>query len=341
MRRYLWKKLLVLLALLLILAGCQNAPTKEVFLQPSKEPVPSEKPQYRKLEEGMEGEAVESLQKRLKELGYLECVPQGGMYDSDTFFAVKSFQNQNDLPVDGIASIQTQERLFSKGAAQCDPFSKLAPTVAMSFAELVMSDDGTRNKYPEGYPAVGTYKIIVDLEHQVTMVYTKDAEGNYTVPVRYMLCSTGKNDCTPKGTFQMDSYRVRFSQFARDKTYGQYWTQIRGAIYFHSILYSEFDTSTYIEEVWERFGQADSHGCVRLTVPDAKWMYYHIAPGTECVIRDGDPEDTETAAIREQLILAEAPDQRLRLEPSEIPDTDNWSVEDIPIEVEFVQGSQY
>ena len=133
---------------------------------------------------------------------------------------------------------------------------------------------------------------------------------------------------------------VRFSQFARDKTYGQYWTQIRGAIYFHSILYSKFDTSTYIEEVWERFGQADSHGCVRLTVPDAKWMYYHIAPGTECVIRDGEPEDAETAAIREQLILAEAPDQRLRLEPSEIPDTDNWSIEDIPIEVEFVQGSQ-
>ena len=57
MRRYPWKKLIVLLALLSILAGCQNAPAKEAFVQPSKEPVPSEKPQYRKLEEGMEGEA--------------------------------------------------------------------------------------------------------------------------------------------------------------------------------------------------------------------------------------------------------------------------------------------
>ena len=118
-----------------------------------------------------------------------------------------------------------------------------------------MSDDGTRNYYPKGYPEAGTYKIIVDLKHQVTMVFSKDEEGNYTVPVRYMLCSTGKNDCTPKGKFKMDKYHVRFSQFVRDKTYGQFWTQIRGAIYFHSILYSQFDTSTYIEEVWERFGK--------------------------------------------------------------------------------------
>ena len=233
-----------------------------------------------------------------------------------------------------------QELLYSDEAKECDPFDLLAPTTHMSFEELVMSDDGTRNYYPKGYPQAGTYQIIVDLKHQVTMVFSKDEEGNYTVPVRYMLCSTGKNDCTPKGKFKMDKYHVRFSQFVRDKTYGQFWTQIRGAIYFHSILYSQFDTSTYIEEVWERFGKADSHGCVRLTVPDAKWMYFHIAPGTECIVRNGDDSDAETAAIRERLVLAALPGERVDIEPSQIVDTDYWREQDIPIETPFVQGSQ-
>ena len=218
------------------------------------------------------------------------------------------------------------------------PFSAFAPTVDMSFAELI-GDDGIYG-YPEGYPAAGTYQIIVDLAHQVTMVYTKDAAGEYTVPVRYMLCSSGANDCTPKGTFEMGAYRVRFSKFARDGRYGQYWTQIRKAIYFHTILYTQKDAATYQDFIFERLGQMDSHGCIRLTVPDARWMWYHIAPGTTCIIRDGSPEDQETAAIRAQLVLEQPPEEQLALEPGQIPYTDNWRIEDIPIEEPFRQGSQ-
>lgn len=84
----------------------------------------------------------------------------------------------------------------------------------------------------------------------------------------------------------------------------------------------------------------DSHGCIRLTVPDARWMWYHIAPGTTCIIRDGSLEDQETAAIRAQLVLAQPPEEQLALEPGEIPYTDNWRIEDIPIEEPFRQGSQ-
>ena len=95
------------------------------------------------------------------------------------------------------------------------PFSKYAPTVNMSFEELI-GDDGDRS-LPKGYPKAGTYKIIVDIAHQVTMVkhekeeginfltlhnpveYKADESGEYR-PERYMLCSTGINGRTPKGT---------------------------------------------------------------------------------------------------------------------------------------------
>ena len=236
--------LLLLLLALLLLAGCTQEgeqsslpePSPSTLAEPSPSDLPEEKQRPTPLREGMEGEKVEQFQADLVALGYLEAGQDHGRYDAQTFFAVKMFQIQNGLEANGIADEEMQERLYSGEAKECDAFAKLAPTVHMSFEELVMSDDGTRNRYPEGYPAAGTYQIIVDLKHQVTLVFTQDAKGEYTIPVRYMLCSTGKNDCTPKGTFHMDKYHVRFSQFVRDKTYGQYWTQIRGAIYFHCIL---------------------------------------------------------------------------------------------------------
>ena len=76
-------------------------------------------------------------------------------------------------------------------------------------------------------------------------------------------------------------------------------------------------------------------------MPDARWMWYNIAPGTRCEIRDGAPDDTEMAAIREKLVLCPVPEERLDLKPGNIPYTDNWRIEDIDIEVPFVQGSQY
>ena len=99
--------------------------------------------------------------------------------------------------------------------------------------------------------------------------------------------------------------------------------------YTHLDVYKR--QGTYIEEVWEKMGTADSHGCVRLTVPDAKWMWYNIAPGTVCVIRAGDPNDEKTASIREQLELAPLPSERPDIDPENIPSTDNWSVEDLSL----------
>lgn len=218
-----------------------------------------------------------------------------------------------------------------------NPFLRYAPTIGMSFEELI--GDNGNYELPKGYPAPDTYKIIVDEYHQVTMVFSKDAEGNYTVPVRYMLCSTGAGGCTPKGNFSMGAYRVRFSLFNRDGRFGQYWTQVFGAIYFHTTLYLARDVSTYETASYDMLGNMDSHGCIRLTVPDARWMWYNIAAGTSCVIRAGDPNDAETAAIRAQLVLADSV-EGLDLEPGEAPYTDNWRIEDVPLEVPFIQGSQ-
>jgi peptidoglycan hydrolase-like protein with peptidoglycan-binding domain len=205
----------------------------------------------REVKKGTRGSDVQALKERLKQLGYYLSDEAMDEYGDKTAVAVSEFQRLSGLE-------QTGAQLFSEDAARCPAFSTLAPTVNMTFEELA-GDDGLRDK-PKGYPAPDMYYIIVDIRHQIVMVYTKDENGEYTVPVRYMLCSKDLGNSTPVGVFEMGAYRVSFSRFERDGRYGQYWTQIRKAIYFHTFLYSERDASTYIEETYLELGSKASHG---------------------------------------------------------------------------------
>lgn len=219
------------------------------------------------------------------------------------------------------------------------PFSFYAPTVKMNYYELV-GDNGNYD-LPVGYPTPDTYRVVIDLCHQVVMVYQKDGSGNYTVPVRYMLCSTGEgNKKTPTGVFSLKRYRVRFGFFQSDRTYGQYWTLINGRIYFHSILYSERNAASCIEETYRLLGTPASHGCIRLTVPDARFIYYNLSHGTEIEIREGSPDDSETAAIRASLVLPDIPKEPREPFPEIVPENDNWTIGSIPNEIPYEEGSQ-
>ena len=201
---------------------------------------------------------------------------------------------------------------------------RLAPTTSMTFEELV-GDNGVYES-PGAYPVPGTFRMIIDIYHQVVMVYRRDNTGAYTVPVRFMVCSTGAiKTPTPRGTFSSGSHKVRFGLFVNDGVYGQYWTQISGKIYFHSLLYTKKDAKYYTTS-YSKLGQRASHGCVRLLVPDARWIYYHIAPGTEVVIRRGSKDDLETAFIKKNLTRPKRPTNRPKLTPGDIPSTDNWSI---------------
>lgn len=221
------------------------------------------------------------------------------------------------------------------------PFSYYAPTVNMSFEELVGSlgdldtshpFDKTKYLLPKYYPAPDTYKIIVDTYWQVVKVYTKDDDGNYTVPVRYMLCSSGSSRVgseTRQGEWKMQPVKLRFGRFVNTGEFAQYWSLIRSRTYFHSILYTTSDLSTYQVSVYNNLGKKASHACIRLTVPDARWIYYNISYDTICEVIAGSSSDLETKAIKEQLKLAEPPATRVKIIAGETPYTDNWKIEDI------------
>lgn len=121
------------------------------------------------------------------------------------------------------------------------------------------------------------YYIRVNLEANVVNIYKKDSDGNYTVPYKAMICSTGK--ATPKtGTYKI-SYKYRWLRLYGN-VYGQYSTRIVKSILFHSVPYFEQRANSLEYEEYDKLGTSASAGCVRLTVEDAKWIYDNITSGT-------------------------------------------------------------
>ena len=228
------------------------------------------------------------------------------------------------------------------------PFSYYCPTVNMSFEELVGSlpdfdESNPRSNdtflLPKGYPAPDTYRIIVDLYWQIVMIYAKDENGNYTVPVRYMSCSAGSN--IQAGTFQMKPTKVRFGNFKTGET-AQYWSLIRSRTYFHSTIYSKYrDLSSVDKASYEAVtsGTKASHACIRLLVPDARWIFYNICYDTTCEIRKGSKDDEEMKAIREQMHFAAWKDDA-DLSTDNTPYTDNWTIEDVQIDMPYIHATQ-
>lgn len=207
---------------------------------------------------------------------------------------------------------------------QALPFAELAPTTTMSFTELV-GDNGVYEDETEipPLPSPDTYKLVINEYWQIATVYVRDEAGEYTVPVRYMIVTTGANSTpSPKGVFQMDDNYVRFGLFSVG-VYGQYWRQITRSIYTHSLLYLHRNANSYTNS-YSRLGTRGSHGCIRMMVPDARWVYYHIAPGSTCEIVKGSKSDAEAEAIKEQLIFPDKPSSRPGLEAGDIPITEAW-----------------
>ena len=123
------------------------------------------------------------------------------------------------------------------------------------------------------------YYIKVNCGANVVTIYTKDSEGNYTVPYKAMVCSTGT--ATPRylgGKYAIKGRWEWGKLFG--EVYGHYCVHIVDQILFHSVPY--LDNSPDSLEYWEydKLGTSASAGCIRLTVKDVKWIYNNIPTGT-------------------------------------------------------------
>lgn len=93
-------------------------------------------------------------------------------------------------------------------------------------------------------------------------------------------CSAGQG--TPTGTFALQQ-KMRW-HVLMGPCYGQYCSRIYKGILFHSVWYHRQNPGTLSNSSYNRLGTTASHGCIRLTVKDAKWIFDHCPIGTKIVI---------------------------------------------------------
>ena len=127
------------------------------------------------------------------------------------------------------------------------------------------------------------YLIKVNRLANCVTVYKSDENGEYSVPYKAMICSSGGSE-TPVGTFAISSkydFKTLFYQ-----SYGQYCSRIHGSILFHSSTYNSLRKDDLDAADYNLLGEAVSHGCIRLTVADAKWIFDNCPQGTVVVIYD-------------------------------------------------------
>ncbi|MBX6378833.1 MAG: L,D-transpeptidase, partial [Clostridia bacterium] len=132
----------------------------------------------------------------------------------------------------------------------------------------------------EGRPAAppppdgGEWRIEVDVSQQRVRVYRG------TELVRDMLASTGVPEKpTPLGSFRIQN-RGEWFYSRKYRQGGFYWVSFLnwGEYLFHSVP-TDADRQIIAEEA-ARLGQPASHGCVRLSLEDARWLYEVIPAGT-------------------------------------------------------------
>ncbi len=153
----------------------------------------------------------------------------------------------------------------------------LGLTASFAFTGLQKVSAEVQTKMP--------YLIKVNRVHNTITVYEKDKNGLYNNPIKSMVCSVGAMGTQTKlGTFQTKA-KYRWKELMGD-VWGQYSTRIVGGILFHSVYYYRKDPSALATKEFNKLGSAASHGCIRLTVEDAKWIYDNCAVGTTVVIYD-------------------------------------------------------
>lgn len=128
------------------------------------------------------------------------------------------------------------------------------------------------------------YYIRVNRQANCVTIYTKDEEGNYSIPIKAMACSVGLTGNTPLGVSKItDKYNWRL---LFGNVYGQYSVRFNGHILFHSVPYTSITKDALKEGEYNLLGQPASQGCVRLSCADAKWIYDNCRKGTQVEVYD-------------------------------------------------------
>lgn len=215
------------------------------------------KPEVLKI--GSKGERVKKLQEKLNKFGYNLAVD--GIFGVSTEIALYDFQIRNKINTTKIADDTTLAKLNlppTKETMYNPPSSNSAEV----FINKINSYSDTN------------YYIWVDTNN--TKVYIFEGHSKCWKLKKEMLCTVGApSSPTIKGAHKVGIKGESFIVKDNPSIKCSYFTQINGDYLFHSILL--FRNGGIADG---RLGQKLSHGCVRLSIENAKYIYDNIPKNT-------------------------------------------------------------
>ena len=123
------------------------------------------------------------------------------------------------------------------------------------------------------------YIVIVDRAAHRVGVF-KGSKYNWA-DAKYYKCCVGKPSTpTISGTYYIKSRGKYFDTGTKGRCW--YFTQINGNYLFHSVIYDRQNSPKRIID--NSMDAAVSHGCVRLDLENAKWIYDNIPKNTKVII---------------------------------------------------------
>lgn len=192
------------------------------------------------------------IQTRLAVLGYFPEKPTGE-WTEETENAIHAFQHAAGIKETDCCDIETQKILFSKDA----PYSET--------------------------PVKGYVIRVNTVTNRVTVLGWSGTGHNH--PVKIFKCSCGTaGHPTIKGSFSAEGPVSEWYFMYPSNVWVMYAYRISGPYYFHSVLFRNKNDETPTATSVANLGVNASHGCVRLSVENAKWIYEHAEAGTKVII---------------------------------------------------------
>lgn len=137
------------------------------------------------------------------------------------------------------------------------------------------------SRYPNG-----PYYLEVQRLNGIMTVYT---DRTKTIPIKTIRVSVGLPS-TPTPTGEYTLQRSLRWQPLMGPSWGQYGTHVQGAgqggIFIHSVACGQANSYNLPAGEYNKLGQPASHGCIRVCVADAKWVYENCS-GSRINIIDG------------------------------------------------------
>ena len=123
--------------------------------------------------------------------------------------------------------------------------------------------------------------VKITINKATQLVQVTDGEN----VLRCFPCSTGKNNCTPRGNFKTSDYYRQWHALYKGKfAYGA--IRFYKNVLIHSVPYTKQSLNCLELEEFNKLGSEASMGCVRVSGSDMTWLLNNTKPGDKVVVID-------------------------------------------------------